>query len=118
VRVRYSGEYHEVWLLPGGALAPPDHTTDHVCRHRALMELGGEPCGCVAVLAAWKDEAAEQPEVWPLPRRLARALREARRRGDKRRARARADDREAADAGGRRSGVGHGNGPHLRRAGE
>jgi hypothetical protein len=92
VCIRCDGSYHHVVLLPGGALALPDHSPEYVRRQMAVFEVGGYPGRCVTVLAAWRRAVMGLPVGCSLPQRLARAARDAERLRQARGARAAGGD--------------------------
>src|SRR5262245_11359964 len=107
LRVRCSGEVHEVLYLPhhpqkpgrpprrGGSLCFPAHTRDKLQRALNFAELGGEPCRCAKILLAWRRVVVDGDKV-KLPVALVPAARDAlRRRGKRLRAR-RKDIKESA----------------------
>ena len=62
-----AGGTHRVRMLGSGRMTLVDHARDDVRRQLHYAELGGEPCPCVALLAAWRgwddrDPPADLPE--------------------------------------------------------
>ena len=54
VRLRCSGHIHTIRLLPSGELCLLDHDASSRASEEALTVMGGEPCRCHAVMAAWR----------------------------------------------------------------
>src|SRR5215471_15701580 len=77
LRTRCDGKRHVVLYRPGGPLDFTDHTHKDLKRKLRLVELGGEPCGCVKVLLAWRRVVVDRDDRVKLPVALIPAAREA-----------------------------------------
>jgi hypothetical protein len=83
VLVRCGGHKHKITVTLLGPLILHDHDRASLTAERALVALGGEPCGCIQFLEAWRHNVpALPPALQDIRKNLERLARYRRHRQD------------------------------------